>query len=76
MTAKKFSIIRQKPGLMHLDGEPVMAESRIDISVIPKALKIITPEMISLTEEMKHKFDMFTRYFENKLPTFLNRNPL
>lgn len=76
MKAKNVSIIRQYPGLMHLDGDPVMAESRIDISVMPKALKVITPEVVSLTEEMKNLFDDFTRFFENKLPTFLNRNLL
>lgn len=74
--AKNLSIIRQKPGLMHLDGEPVLAESRIDISVIPKALRVITPEEVSLTKEMKHIFDDFTRFFENKLPTFLNKKLL
>lgn len=76
MKAKNVSIIRQKPGLMHLDGDPVMVESRIDISVMPKALKVVTPEIVSLTEEMKNFFDDFTRFFENKLPTFLNRNLL
>jgi len=76
MKAKRVSIIRQHPGLMHLDGDPVMVENRIDISVIPKALKVITPEAVSLTEEMKNLFDDFTRFFENKLPTFLNKNLL
>jgi diacylglycerol kinase (ATP) len=74
--AKQVTIIRQKEGLMHLDGEPIMEESRIDISVIPKALKVITPEVVSLTKEMQSIFEEFTRFFENKLPTFLNRNLL
>ncbi len=73
MKAKKVTIIRHNPGLMHLDGDPIMAESRIDISVIPKSLRVITPESVSLTEEMKNLFEEFTRFFENKLPTFLNR---
>lgn len=76
MKAKNVSIIRQKPGLMHLDGDPVMAESRIDICVIPQALKVFTPETVSLTDEMKGLFEDFTRFFENKLPTFLNKNLL
>ncbi|MDD4514305.1 diacylglycerol kinase family protein [Massilibacteroides sp.] len=76
LKAKNVSIIRQKPGLMHLDGDPVMAENRIDIAVIPKALKVITPEVVSLTAEMKNLFDDFTRFFERKLPTFLNKNLL
>lgn len=76
LKAKNFSIIRHKPGLMHLDGEPVMAESRIDISVIPHALKVITPEVVSITEDVKYIYEVFTSYFENKLPPFLNRNLL
>lgn len=76
LKAKNVSIIRQKPGLMHLDGDPIMAESRIDITVIPKALKVITPENVSLTAEMKNIYDEFTRFFENKLPTFLSKNLL
>ncbi|MDD2437926.1 MAG: diacylglycerol kinase family lipid kinase [Massilibacteroides sp.] len=74
--AKNVSIIRQHPGLMHLDGEPIMVESRIDISVMPKALKVFSPEVVSLTDEVKNVFEDFARFFENKLPTFLNRNLL
>lgn len=76
LKGKQVSIIRQKPGVMHLDGDPIMAESRIDISVKPKALKVITPEVVSLTQEMRNFFEEFTRFFEKKLPTFLNRNLL
>ena len=32
---KEVTIIRQNPGVMHLDGEPIMADSRIEISVLP-----------------------------------------
>ncbi len=74
--AKNVSIIRQHSGLMHLDGEPVLVESRIDISVLPKALKVFTPEVVSLTDEVRNVFEDFTRFFENKLPTFLSKNLL
>jgi YegS/Rv2252/BmrU family lipid kinase len=43
--ASQVSIIRQKPGIMHLDGEPVEADNLINVSVIPEALKVVTPEI-------------------------------
>ncbi|MDR1200110.1 MAG: diacylglycerol kinase family lipid kinase [Tannerellaceae bacterium] len=68
LTASQVTIIRQKEGLMHLDGEPIMAESRIDISIIPKALKVITPEQISFTREVRDFFEQVTRFFDKRLP--------
>lgn len=66
--AEQVSIIRQKPGVMHLDGEPVMADSRIDISVIPQALKVFTPAEVSLRKEVRFLFDEVTRFFDKRLP--------
>ncbi len=68
MKARRVTIIRQHAGVMHLDGEPVMADSRIDISVIPQSLRVITPETVSFTEEVQNLFDEVTRFFDNKLP--------
>lgn len=68
MKAHRVTIIRQHAGVMHLDGEPVMAESRIDISVIPHSLRVITPETVSFTEEVQNLFGEVTRFFDKKLP--------
>lgn len=68
MKARRVTIIRQHAGVMHLDGEPVMAESRIDISVIPHSLRVITPETVSFTEEVQNLFGEVTRFFDKKLP--------
>lgn len=62
------TIIRQRPGVMHLDGEPIMADSRIEISVMPKALNVLTPETVSFTEEVQNLFGEVTRFFPKKLP--------
>ena len=51
MKAQQVTIIRQHPGVMHLDGEPIMADRRIDITVEPKALHVLTPEVVSFTKE-------------------------
>jgi diacylglycerol kinase (ATP) len=68
LKARQVTIIRQKPGVMHLDGEPIMVDSRIDISVIPKALNVLTPEIVSFTKEVNNLFDEVTRFFDQKLP--------
>ncbi|MDR1403907.1 MAG: diacylglycerol kinase family lipid kinase [Tannerellaceae bacterium] len=67
-TASRVTIIRQKEGVMHLDGEPVMVENRIDISIIPKALKVIIPEQVSFTKEVRDFFEQVTRFFDKRLP--------
>lgn len=68
LKACQVTIIRQHSGVMHLDGEPVMAESRIDIEVLPKALKVLTPEVISFTREVHNLFGEVTRFFDKRLP--------
>jgi len=68
LKAKQLSIIREKPGIMHLDGDPVMAGERVDISVIPQSLKVFIPEEVSFTEEVYNLFGQVTRFFDNKLP--------
>lgn len=68
LKGKEVVIIRQKPGVMHLDGEPVMAESRIEISMIPRSLRVFTPEVVSFSKEVQHLFGEVTRFFDKKLP--------
>lgn len=68
MKAREVTIIRQKPGVMHLDGEPVMAESRIDITVDPHALKVLAPSVLSFTHEVRNLIDEVTRFFDRRLP--------
>lgn len=68
MKARQVTIIRQHPGVMHLDGEPVMADSRIDITVVPKALKVLTPEVVSFSDEVQNLFGEVTRFFDKRLP--------
>ena len=42
--ATEANIVRQQSGIMHIDGEPVMASKDIKLSVIGSALKVFTPE--------------------------------
>lgn len=66
MKAHQVTIIRQHPGVMHLDGEPVMADSRIDITVEPRALKVLTPEIVSFTDEVQNLFGEVSRFFDRR----------
>lgn len=65
---ESVTIIRQQSGVMHLDGEPVIADSRIEISIIPKSLNVITPETVSFTEEVQNLFGEVSRFFDKRLP--------
>ena len=68
LKAKQVRIIRQQDGVMHLDGEPVMADAVIDIHVIPAALKVFTPEVITFSKEVHNFFEEVTRFFDKRLP--------
>lgn len=68
MKARQVTIIRQHSGVMHLDGEPVMADNRIDITVEPKALRVFTPEVVSFSKEVHDLFGEVSRFFDKKLP--------
>ncbi|HWY36900.1 MAG TPA: hypothetical protein VNX68_19810, partial [Nitrosopumilaceae archaeon] len=40
-TAKELKIIRAKTGSVHFDGEPFSMDQEINISIVPKSLKVI-----------------------------------
>lgn len=70
LKARNVTIIRQKPGMMHIDGEPVMAGRQIDIQVMPQTLKVFTPHpgQVSFTDEVYNFFGQVTRFFDKNLP--------
>ena len=68
MQARQVTIIRQHPGVMHLDGEPVMADSRIEITMDPKSLRVFTPAVVSFKKEVHHLFEEVTHFFDRRLP--------
>lgn len=41
MRAKHLKVHREKPGVIHFDGDPVMAEADIEISIMHKGIKVI-----------------------------------
>lgn len=67
-SGKEAVIIRQKPGIMHLDGEPIFAEQKIVVSVIPNSLRVIVPEVVSISTEVQGIFDDIANFFPKKMP--------
>ena len=68
LKAESLSIIRQNPGVMHLDGEPIMADKQIDIKIIPHSLRVFTPEIISFKKDVHNLFEEVNRFFDKRLP--------
>lgn len=66
--AKKLTIIRQNPGVMHLDGDPVIANKHIEISILPKALHVLTSDTVSLKQEVRNLFGQVTGFFDKNRP--------
>jgi YegS/Rv2252/BmrU family lipid kinase len=61
-------IVRQQPGVMHIDGDPVMASKDIDISVISSAIRVFTPPAISFAEGVQRRINEVFAFFEARLP--------
>lgn len=66
--AKEARIVRQKEGIMHIDGDPVMATKDIELSVIHSALNVFTPENLSFAEGVQRRINDVFRFFEERLP--------
>ena len=73
LRTKKIKIHRSKPGVLHFDGDPLMADEDIEVELIPHGLNIITSdkkkedEPLSLLQQiseyfsgLKPKGDVFT----------------
>jgi YegS/Rv2252/BmrU family lipid kinase len=65
---KKARIIRNKDGMMHIDGDPVMASQEIELSNTRSALKVYTPDNLSFAEDMQRRLNEVYGFFEDRLP--------
>lgn len=66
--ARQVTIVRQKPGIMHLDGEPVMADYRVDIAIDSGALQVYTPVSVPFSVDVQNLFGQVSRFFDKSLP--------
>jgi YegS/Rv2252/BmrU family lipid kinase len=71
---KEAQILRQKAGVMHIDGEPVMEPEEINVSVIKSALRVFTPEYISFVKDVQRRLNEVFRFFEDRLPGLTSKN--
>lgn len=63
---KHIQIHRQNPGFIHYDGEPVMTDSDVDISVRDKGIKIIINPFADKTKRMPNAMqNAFSVFFND-----------
>ena len=70
--AKKVKITRQKEGVVHCDGEPIMTGHTIEIETIEKGLNIVTNPQTELRNENLLQF--FTNLFEDIHEEIITQN--
>ncbi|HCC53142.1 MAG TPA: lipid kinase [Porphyromonadaceae bacterium] len=68
LRAKEAQIIRQKAGVMHIDGEPVMESEEINISVIKSAVKVFSPENTTFVGDVQRRINEVFQFFEDRMP--------
>lgn len=56
LLTSNLTIIRKNKGIMHVDGEPVETEKKIEVKIFPKGLNVFAPQK---TEEKKDKESIF-----------------
>ncbi len=66
-----LKIKRLKPGVMHLDGDPVKTDSEINVSIVHKGLKVFAPSESDIVErkrkESENIFSALTRWFSEPI---------
>ena len=65
---KKARIIRQKEGVMHIDGEPVLTTKDVEVSVINSALNVFTSPSLTFAEDVQRRINEIFGFFEDRLP--------
>ena len=64
MRAKRIKIHRTQEGVMHFDGDPLMAGKELDVEIIPKGLHVIASEKKKKSfVETENLLQVITDYF-------------
>ena len=66
LRTKKVTILRQKEGVMHIDGDPIMVAKDIEVSVLRSALKVFTPKNLSFAEDVQRRINEVFCFFEDQ----------
>ena len=63
MRAKKIKIHRAHDGVMHFDGDPLMAGKELEVEIIPSGLYVITSEKKKVKQESENLLQVISNYF-------------
>ena len=63
MRAKRIKIHRTQEGVMHFDGDPLMAGKELDVEIIPKGLHVIASEKKKEKPENPNLLQVISNYF-------------
>ena len=63
MRAKKIKIHRTQDGVMHFDGDPLMAGKELEVEIIPSGLYVIASEKKRAKHENENLLQVISNYF-------------
>ena len=63
MRAKKIKIHRVNDGVMHFDGDPLMAGKELEVEIVPSGLRVIASEKKKEKLEMMNLLQVISNYF-------------
>ena len=61
--AKKIKIHRINDGVMHFDGDPLMASKELEVEIIPSGLNVIASEKNKGKQENENLLQIISNYF-------------
>ena len=66
LLTNQLTIVREKEGVMHVDGEPLESGKEINVKIFSKGLKVFAPNNVSKSGKGKDReniFDAINRWF-------------
>ena len=63
MRAKKIKIHRANDGVMHFDGDPLMAGKELEVEIVPSGLRVIATEKKKEKPEVVNLLQVISNYF-------------
>ena len=63
MRAKKIKIHRANDGVMHFDGDPLMAGKALEVEIVPSGLRVIAAEKKKEKPEVVNLLQVISNYF-------------
>lgn len=69
LRAKKIKIHRTKEGVLHFDGDPLMAGKELEVEIIPKGLYVVTSERKKkVKSDNENLLQVISNYFSGLKP--------